>query len=221
MPRFTYKAIDAGGKEITGTMEATSADAVQGMLVTQGNIPVEVKAAGKEGGGGGLQDLLNPVKPQEIILFTKQLRTMLRSGIPVLQILTILAEQTKNPTLKKALLTMEQEVREGATLSSVFAKQSHIFSKLYCGLINAGEMSGTMVEVLDRVTYIIEHEYKVKRDIKSALAYPKMVVFTLFGAFFFLLTFVIPKFVGIFTKAGLTLPLPTKICLVLYKGLQL
>jgi len=222
MPRFSYKAINTSGQTINGTMEASSADAVLGMLVTQGNIPISVTAAkGTEGSASGLQALLAPVKPPEIILFTKQLRTMLRSGIPVLQIFSILAEQTKNATLRKALLAMEQEIREGATLSSVFNKQSHIFSKLYCGLISAGELSGTMVEVLDRVTYIIEHEYKVKRDIKSALAYPKMVLVTLFGAFFFLLTFVIPKFVGIFSKAGITLPLPTKICLLLYSGLKM
>lgn len=220
MPRFSYKAINAQGQNITGVMEAHTSEAVQNMLAAQGGIPLEVREEREKSAGWAETYLVRAVKTPEIIIFTKQLRTMLHSGIPILQILSILGEQSKNPSLTAALQKMEQEVREGATLTSVFRKQSHIFSKLYCGLINAGEVSGTMTEVLNRVTYILEHEYKVARDIKSALAYPKMVVFTLIGAFFFLLTFVIPKFVSVFSKAGLALPLPTQLCLAMYNGLQ-
>jgi type IV pilus assembly protein PilC len=137
-----------------------------------------------------------------------------------MQIFAILVEQTKNPALRQALAAMGEGIQAGDTLHDVFSRQSHIFSKLYCGLIHAGEVSGTMPQVLDRITYIMDHEYKVKRDIKSALAYPKMVVITLCGAFFFLLTFVIPKFITVFSKAGLKLPLPTRICLWMYHGIE-
>ena len=220
MPQFKFTAITAHGKTIEGVMEADSIAAAQTQIARQGQIPMRVTPAkGTSLLAAAPPTLFARVKPAEIVLFTKQLRTMLRTGIPILKTLAILAEQTRNPVLQKALTLMGQEVQEGATLTSAFKGQTHIFSQLYCGLVNAGEVSGTMVEVLQRLTFILEHEYKVKRDIKSALAYPKMVVITLVGAFFFLLTFVIPKFVGIFTKAGIELPLPTKLCLLMYQGL--
>lgn len=224
MPKFNFTAITPQGKQIEGVMEASSVADAQGQISRQGQIPTKVVPA--KGGGGTPANtalshfLAKKVKPEEIILFTKQMRTMLRTGIPIMKILAILKEQSKNPTLQVAMTQMEQEIQEGATMTSVFKRQPHIFSKLYCGLVNAGEISGTMPEVLERVCYILEHEYKVKRDIKSALAYPKMVIMTLFGAFFFLLNFVIPKFVGVFAKAKIELPLPTKVCLSMYNGLQ-
>ncbi len=221
MANFKYKAINALGEDISGEMEADSIASAQNMLASQGNIPKEVKLLRDDSAVGiGLISFFNKVAMPDIILFTKQLRTMLRAGIPILQIFTIVAEQSQNPALQKALESIGRDIQEGETLYSAFQKQSHIFSKLYCGLINAGEISGTMPQVLDQITYILEHEYKVKRDIKAALAYPKMVVFTLCGAFFFLLTFVIPKFITVFNKAGLELPLPTRICLFMYHGLE-
>lgn len=223
MPKFSFTAITAQGKTIQGVMEATSIVDAQGQISRQGQIPMRVTPLrGAEGpAGSGLGKFFSKkVKSEEIILFTKQMRTMLRTGIPIMKILTILREQSKNPTLQTAMTQMEAEIQEGASMTSVFKKHPHIFSKLYCGLVNAGEISGTMPEVLERVCYILEHEYKVKRDIKSALAYPKMVIMTLFGAFFFLLNFVIPKFVGVFAKAKIELPLPTKICLLMYNGMQ-
>ncbi len=222
MQQFSFTAITAHGKTIEGVMEADSIAAAQLQISRQGQIPVRVAPLGGVGRSvtTALPNLFSKITSAEIILFTKQLRTMLRTGIPILKTLSILGEQSKNPVLQKAMAQMEREIQEGDTMAAVFKRQPHIFSKLYCGLINAGEISGTMTEVLERVTYILEHEYKVKRDIKSALAYPKMVVATLIGAFFFLLTFVIPKFVSIFAKAGIDLPLPTKICLLMYHGLQ-
>ncbi|MDD5759594.1 MAG: type II secretion system F family protein [Desulfobulbaceae bacterium] len=222
MPKFNFTAITANGKTIEGIMEADSLAAAQGQIARQGQIPTRVTPVKgtSSSGSSGLANFLGKVKMAETILFTKQLRTMLRTGIPIMQILSILKEQSQNPVLKKAMSQMEQEIQEGATMTSVFRRQPHIFSKLYCGLVNAGEVSGTMPEVLDRLAYILEHEFKVKRDIKSALAYPKMVLITLFGAFFFLLTFVIPKFVTVFEKAKIALPLPTKLCLIMYNGLQ-
>ncbi|MBA3015525.1 MAG: type II secretion system F family protein [Proteobacteria bacterium] len=223
MAQFKFTAITGQGKTIEGVMEAESLTAAQNQIVRQGQIPIKVVPAQQEAspGSNSLANIFaTKVKQPEIILFTKQFRTMLRTGIPIMKTLNILGDQAKNPTLKIALTQMEKEVQEGATLSVVFKRQPHIFSSLYCGLINAGEISGTMPEVLDRVTFILEHEFKVKRDIKSALAYPKMVMFTLFGAFFFLLNFVIPKFVSIFTKVGIDLPMPTKVCLMMYQGMQ-
>ncbi|MCP4371866.1 MAG: type II secretion system F family protein, partial [Deltaproteobacteria bacterium] len=158
-----------------------------------------------------------PIKAPDLILFTKQFRTMIRAGVSMMQILQILQQQTENIRLKKILGQMQQDVNEGLSLHEAFKKHPKVFSVLYCSMVEAGEASGALPEILDRLTYIIEHEYKVKADIKSALQYPIVVVSFLAIAFIVLLTFVIPKFVNIFTNAGLKLPLPTKICMALYQ----
>jgi type IV pilus assembly protein PilC len=115
---------------------------------------------------------------------------------------------------------MHQDIKEGASLYEAFSRHPKVFSPLYCSMIRAGETSGALPEVLDRLTYIIEHEHKVKSDIKSAMTYPMIVVVFLFSAFLILITQVIPKFVNIFKNAGLDLPLPTQICIFIYEFLS-
>jgi len=133
--------------------------------------------------------------------------------------LEVLVDQTENPRLKQVLAFMHQDIKEGASLHEAFSKHPRVFSPLYCSMIRAGETSGALPEVLNRLTFIIEHEHKVKSDIKSALMYPIIVVAFLFIAFIILLTSVIPKFVNIFKSAGLQLPLPTQICMIMYNFL--
>jgi type IV pilus assembly protein PilC len=115
---------------------------------------------------------------------------------------------------------MAQDIRTGSTLYEATEKHPAVFSPLYRSMVRAGELSGSLPDVLSRLVYIIEHETKIRSDIKSALQYPKMVVVALGVAFIVLLTFVIPKFVNIFAKAGLTLPLPTKIAMLMYQFLS-
>jgi type IV pilus assembly protein PilC len=167
-----------------------------------------------------IRTLLTPVRPPELIIFTKQFRTMLRSGVPMIKLLEVLESQTENDTLKTAIHDMREDIKEGASLFEVFRKHPRIFSPLYCSMVRAGEASGALPEVLERLSYILEHEYKVKNDIKSALQYPIIVVVFLCIAFFILLTFVIPKFISIFLNAGIDLPVPTQICMVMYRFLS-
>ena len=222
MPQFSYKAINQSGAEISGVVEAKSVEAVQSLLSEQGLIPSAVKGEKSQSGNflGGIQAKLASVTMKEIIIFTKQFRTMLMAGLPILKVLEILERQTQNPKLKKALVSLTVDIKEGFSLNEAFGKHPEIFSPLYISMIEAGESSGTLADVLDRLVYILGHEHKVRSDIKAALQYPIMVVVALVIAFFVLLTFVIPKFVGIFQKAGLDLPLPTLICLHLYQFLQ-
>ncbi|MDD5723914.1 MAG: type II secretion system F family protein [Syntrophales bacterium] len=222
MPHFSYKAINQRGIEISGFIEAKSVEAVQRLLNEQGLIPSAVaeKSLGSGSLLAGIEAKLASVTMKELILFTKQFRTMLVAGLPILKVLEILEHQTQNLKLKKALTSLTVEIKEGLALNEAFGKHPGIFSPLYISMIEAGESSGTLPDVLDRLVYILEHEHKVRSDIKSALQYPIMVMVALGIAFFVLLTFVIPKFVGIFAKAGLELPLPTLICLYLYQFLQ-
>ena len=115
---------------------------------------------------------------------------------------------------------MMLSIKGGGTLHDTFRKFPTAFSPLYCSMLRAGEMSGALPKVLDRLVYILEHEHKIKSDIRSALQYPIIVVIFLTIAFFVLLTFVIPKFVNIFLNAGIELPLPTQICMILYTFLS-
>ena len=219
MPKFAYKAINEIGNTVTGEMEADSIEMVNQILNTRGNIPVSVQIKGGTSSGGllsYLQDNLSKVKSPELILFTKQMRTMIRSGIPIVSLLQILENQTENPKLKTVVAKIVGDIKEGSSLYNAFKKHPKVFSTLYCSMIQAGETSGALPEVLERLTYIIEHEHRVKSDIKSALQYPIIVIVFLIVAFFILLTFVIPKFITIFINAGLDLPLPTRICMIMY-----
>jgi type II secretory pathway component PulF len=216
MPKFTYKAIDQAGVTVLGAIEAESAEIAMNLLASRGYIPSKVSAesaASSASSGFSFQDLLGTVKPMDLILFTKQCRTLLKAGIPILTLLQVLENQTENLKLRKVTATMAQDIREGATLYSAFKRHPKVFSELYCSMVRAGETSGALPEVLERLSYIIEHEHKIKSDIRSALQYPITVLIALGIAFFVLLTFVIPKFVVIFKSAGLDLPLPTLICI--------
>ncbi|MGC9194519.1 MAG: type II secretion system F family protein [Syntrophobacteraceae bacterium] len=221
MARFCYKAATDAGATITGKLEADSVEITQEMLASRGLLPLEVwPEASSAGAGLDFWDRLTKVKPQELILFTKQLRTLLRAGIPIMTTLGVLEDQTSNVKLKKIAAAMAMDINGGATLYECFKKHPSTFSPLYCNLVRAGETSGSIPEVLERLTKIIEHEHKVKSDIMSALQYPIMVCITLGIAFFVLLTFVIPKFVHVYKTVGLKLPLPTVICMGMYDFLH-
>jgi type II secretory pathway component PulF len=219
MPKFSYRAITETGSTTKGEIEAESADKANSLLASQGYIPTRVKQERATGAGfqlGSILDFLSPVKAPELILFTKQFNTLIRAGVPMLSLLKVLEEQTEHPKLRKNLGIIHRDIKEGSSLHEAFLRHPGVFSPLFCNMLKAGEASGALNGVLDRLTYIIEHEHKVKSDIQSALMYPIIVVCFLFIAFFVLLTGVIPRFVGIFKSAGLALPLPTQICMLLY-----
>ncbi len=220
MPKYKYTAIDEFGAEKTGVLEADSSEMAHNLLSARGLIPSRVVSAATAASGfswKALNERLTPIKAPELIIFTKQFRTMLRSGIPMIKLLQVLETQTENPRLKTIILAISEDIREGASLQDAFRKHPQAFSHLYCSMIQAGEASGALPEVLERLSYIIEHEHKIKSDVKAALQYPIIVIMLLFVAFFTLLTMVIPKFVRIFLSAGLSLPWPTKVCLGLYQ----
>jgi type IV pilus assembly protein PilC len=144
---------------------------------------------------------------------------MLRSGVSIMRLLQVLESQTENLNMKRVIVSISQDIKEGSSLYDAFQKYPKVFSPLYCRMIQAGEASGSLPNIMERLIYIIEHEHKIKTDIKAALQYPVIVIVFLAVAFFVLLTFVVPKFVNIFVTAGLALPVPTRICMVLYQFL--
>jgi len=222
MPKFSYQAITETGSTLSGVLEADSTELAAGILVEKGYIPAKIKEKAEIARGINLPRFMNQfgsVTLPDLILFTKQFRTMIHAGVPMLSILTVMEQQTENRKLKRILASMAEGIKEGSTLYDAFRKHTQVFSPLYCSMIKAGESSGVLAEVMARLIYMLEHEHKIKSDIKSALQYPIMVTVFLVVAFFVLLTFVIPRFVNVFVNAGIALPLPTRICMTAYEYL--
>ncbi len=222
MAKFYYQALNENGNLVEGSISASSSEEAEVLLLEKNLYPQKIKKEEEKSLSDQatlwqkIKSTLFKLKTPELIIFTKQFRTMFKAGLPVVEIFSILENQVENIKLKKAIIQMSQDIKEGKTLFQAFSKHPKIFSHLYCAMIRAGETSGSLVEVMDRLCYLLDHEYKVKQDIKSALQYPIIVLVALTGAFFFLLTFVIPKFVLIFKNARITLPLPTVMALNLY-----
>ena len=204
-------------------IEADSPETAAEMLFAKGYVPSVVEERRKPSETSwweGLRRATQRVPAKDLIIFTKQFRSMLHAGVTLMRLLQVLESQTQNYVLKRAAADIAHHLREGSTLHSALERNSHVFSPLYYNLVRAGEISGNVPEVLSRLIYIIEHEAKIKSDIKSALQYPIMVTVALVIAFLVLLTFVVPKFASMFDRAGLVLPLPTKIALGMYSVLS-
>lgn len=219
MPKFSYKAITETGASAKGEIDADSAESASSLIAARGYIPTQVRQI--RGGApavkvSGFSGIFSGIKTPELILFSKQFKTLIRSGVPMLTILQVLEDQTENNRLKSVLNAIHHDIQEGASLYDAFRRHPDVFPPLYCSMLKAGESAGALPEILDRLVYVIEHEHKVKSDVKSAMTYPIVVLSFLTIAFFILLIGVIPKFVNVFKTAGLDLPLPTKICLGMY-----
>jgi len=224
MTTFTFKALNELGHEISGEIEADSKNHALELISLKGHIPESVKkksgTSSKKEGSQKLEDFFTSIKPKDLVLYSMNLKTLIQAGVSIIQTFQILEKQTENKRLQRVTVEMAEDINQGASLYDAFSKHGKIFNHLYLSMVKAGEISGTLPNVLDRLIYILEHEEKVRSDIKSAIRYPIMVVFFLFIAFFILLTFVIPKFAAIFANAGIDLPLPTQICVSMYAVLS-
>ncbi|MCT4627887.1 type II secretion system F family protein [Halodesulfovibrio sp.] len=219
MPVYRYTAMTKAGEQITETLSAASVDEAQAIIYDQGKVLVSSVLPAESGFAvfiASVEKRLGKVKLTELVLFSKQFRTMFSAGIPILRSLEILEQQTESKKLKKIILQMAEDVRGGAALSAAMAKHSNMFSSLYISMVNAGEVSGNLDEVFDRLVQVLVHEGKVKKDVKSALSYPVIVFSSLVVAFFSLVTFIIPQFASMFEKSKIDLPWQTQFCMTLH-----
>lgn len=224
MSHYSYKAVGSTGNPVSGYQDADSPDQANELLSARGLTVLslsELGLAGKAGGWEARLKQLHRITTEERILFTKQLSTMIRAGIPMLRVMDILTNQTENPRLKAICADIAVEIRSGHTLHAALHRHANVFSPLYIGMVLAGETSGSLPQVLQRLIYVISHEHKVKSDVRAALQYPALVFFSLVVAFFTLITLVIPRFAAIYEKVQLNLPLPTRICIALSQFLKL
>lgn len=214
MMQFKYKALSSSGKTVAGTIEAPTVEAARDLVEARNEIVQVIRPVAQSFRVALAQFKLNhsKVKPEELVLFTRQLATMFRVGIPLLRALDILRDQTEHPTLRKAVADIYTDVARGRSLTEAFRKHPKVFPDIYCSMLAAGEMSGNISEILNRLGEVIAHEAQIKKSVRSALQYPIMVLVALTVAFVVMLTFVIPKFMPIFEGAGVALPLPTRMC---------
>lgn len=223
MANYRYNAVTRNGRQVSGVIDAESLEEAGQLLLGRGLTPIEV---GPDRTVFNLPDLgqiragLRGIRSRDVILFTKQFSTMLKAGMSVMRLLEVLEQQTESPRLRRITHDIYERVQRGESLQQAFSAHPSVFPPLYASMVRAGETSGALPEVLERLTHILQHEDKVRSDVRAACRYPIIVVVMLVAAFFVLLTFVIPKFVAIFEKGGVDLPLPTRVCLHLHSLLQ-
>lgn len=210
MPEYTYKALDSSGKNISGTMEGTNESFIVQSLRGKGCYPLEIKQAlpSKD-----LNiDLFQRVTMKDIAVFCRQFSTIIGAGITVVNGLNILRQQTENKKLKSIIGKAFEEVQKGRSLSDTL-RQYKEFPAMFVNMIEAGEASGRLDEILQRMAVYYEKENKLRGKIKSALTYPAAISVLAIGVVIFLVTSILPTFVGMFQQFNAELPLPTRIIL--------
>jgi general secretion pathway protein F len=226
MPVFEYKGFDAGGKAIKGLRDADSIKALRSALKKEGVLATEVnesgnkgKATGKKGEATAKRGILDRevdlsflarVSTEDLALATRQLATLLQAGVPMVDSFTALIDQTEDKTLKRILSQVKTEVNEGSSLGDALAKH-RAFDHIYVNMVRAGESSGTLDVVLERLADFKEGQAKIQGEITGALMYPMIMVFVGFINIGILFTVVVPRITRIFEHAKVQLPLQTRI----------
>jgi type IV pilus assembly protein PilC len=198
---YEWEGKDRQGKIVRGEMRAGGEAMVGATLRRQGILVQKVKKR-RMGGGGS-------IKPKDIAIFTRQLATMMKAGVPLLQSFDIVARGSTNPKVTKLLNDIRGDVETGTSLSQAFRKHPMYFDALYCNLVEAGEAAGILETLLDRLALYQEKTIAIKQKIKSALTYPIAVLVVAFIVVSVIMVFVIPAFKEVFTSFGADLPAPT------------
>jgi type IV pilus assembly protein PilC len=207
MKAFSYTVKNQEGKITKGVIEAESQEKVIAHFHKQGNIIFSInetkqKQSAKKRGKVGIEDL---------VIFSRQFTTLIESGIPVVECLSILTDQVENIFFKKVISDILKDVREGASLHSALAKHTGVFPEIYISMVEAAEISGNLPAILDRVSVYLEKSNILRKKVTSALYYPVVVVLMAIGITAFLMMKIVPTFKGIFDGLGAPLPLPTQI----------
>ena len=200
---FEWEGKDRHGKIVRGETRAGGENQIQAMLRRQGVTPSKIKKRKTRSG--------KKIKPKDIALFTRQLATMMKAGVPLLQAFDIVGRGNTNPSVTKLLNDIRSDVETGTSLSTAFRKFPLYFNSLYCNLVEAGEAAGILESLLDRLATYMEKTENIKSKIKSALMYPISVVIVAFVVVTVIMIFVIPAFKEVFTSFGADLPAPTLI----------
>ena len=206
---FEWEGKDKNGKPVRGEMRAGGEAMVSASLRRQGVMVSKVKKRRMSGG--------KAIKQKDIAVFTRQLSTMMRAGVPLIQAFDIVARGSTNPKLTRLLTDIRSDVETGTSLSAAFRKHPLYFDALYCNLVEAGEAGGILETLLDRLAVYQEKTMAIKNKIKSALIYPVAVLVVAFVVLTVIMIFVIPAFEDVFKSFGADLPAPTLVVIAMSK----
>jgi type IV pilus assembly protein PilC len=198
---FEWEGKDRNGKQVRGETRAGGENQVKAALRRQGVLPTKIKKRRTSGG--------KSIKPKDLAIFTRQLATMMKAGVPLLQAFDIVGRGNPNPRVTKLLSDIRNDVETGTSLSVAFRKYPLYFDNLYCNLIEAGEAAGILDQLLDRLAVYMEKTEAIKSKIKSALMYPISVLVVAFVVTAVIMIFVVPAFKEVFSNFGADLPAPT------------
>lgn len=211
MPTFRYTAKDQEAHTISGKIVASDEMAVLDELRSRHLIVISIDEEKKAQFSFGLSlSRTAPIKTEDIILFSRQMATMVDAGIPILQTMEALEEQTSNPSFKKVLAVIRDDIRFGTSLSSAFAKHSKVFDNLFVNMLRVGESGGVLTVVLDRLSSYMEKTAKLKRKVQGAMIYPAVVVSMALLITIGLIVKVVPTFASIYSSFGRDLPAMTQ-----------
>jgi type IV pilus assembly protein PilC len=213
MALYTYRALDKQGEIVEDKWEGSGEMAVAQELRQQGLLVIDVKEQSV-----GQKDILAPFKRirlGDLVVFSRQLSTMINAGLPIVRALYILSEQTENSKLVDVVVAVRKDVEAGLSLSESLEKHPEVFSRLYTEMVKAGEIGGMLDGVLLRIADQLEREQDLRRKIKSAMTYPVVVLAFAILVASILLIFIVPIFAKLFEDLGGQLPLPTRICMII------
>lgn len=226
MPIFHYEAIDATGKITSGTYSGDIVQNAEQWLKNNGLSPIDIRIISEKDREASADKYLKDqkasffekiqgVKLDDLILLCNQVATMLNAGVDVLQTFKILGGQLTNPYLRQILLQITNSIESGDNLSDSFTRYPRVFNQLFQNVIRIGEESGNLDNSFNYLATLYENEKEINERIKEATRYPKIVITAIFGAVFFLMSFVVPKFVGLFSSSKVALPVPTRILILI------
>ena len=215
MPIYSYKGMDRSGKEIKNTINIDSVASAKAKIKSMGIMLIDIKEQKAQGtsGGSSLLRFGGSVGVEDLAMMTRQLATLIKAKIQIVEALAALVDQVENATLRLVLADLRQKVNEGASLAKALADHPKVFNSVYINMVEAGEASGTLEIVLLRLADFSEAQVKLRNKIKGAMTYPVIMAVFGFGMMNVIFIFVIPKMAKIFTSSKKELPLITKICI--------
>jgi type IV pilus assembly protein PilC len=219
MTAFTYDAINAQGLELSGTVHAPDLNAAREQLQARGLLPHSLSERAAAGESGP-RSAFKKVKPKSLQIFARQLATLIDAGVSIVAALVVLEDQTEDAYLRDVIADVRSDVEGGVILSKAMARHPKVFNQLFVAMVEAGESSGTLDTVLDRVAVQIEKDTKIKRRVKGAMVYPTVVLTFATLVLIFMLLFIVPVFQKVFTQLNGQLPKPTQIVIGLSHAMR-
>lgn len=216
MPTYKYKVRDKHGRAVSGVMGGAAEKEVVENLKKMGYTPISMKEQ-KPGRNMLNIEFFNNVKAEDKVLFTRQIYTLLKAGVPILAALEAVGEQTDSKVLKDKISKIKADVESGTSFSDSLAKYPKIFPALYVNMVKSGEASGKLDEIMKSLAEMGEYDMDINSKVKSATRYPMLALGTLVVAFFVIVLFVIPRFTFFFSSFNMELPFTTRILLGLYR----